>query len=106
MFAYAKIFYTHNFDEHVQGHHKMLATPKDPSTSRLNETFYAFIVREIYGTHKHAMQREVRRIQTKHGRDCPLLLLVLLNKMTMYFLIHVTICVTIYFTLGWASLKH
>lgn len=51
MFANSKIFYTHFKDEHVQGHHKALATPEDASTSRMNESIYAYMPREIYGTH-------------------------------------------------------
>lgn len=58
MLANAKIFYSHFKDEHVQGHHKKLSTPEDPSTSRLNESFWFYIPREVYGTHKAMWQRE------------------------------------------------
>lgn len=50
---YAKLLlfttsYTHFFDEHNKGHHKNVATPNDPATSRLNETLYAFFPRTIF----------------------------------------------------------
>ena len=105
MLANAKIFYTHFKDEHVQGHHKMLATPEDSSTSRLNESIYAYIPREVYWTHVNQWKREVKRIRKLHGHDCPTMALILLNKMTWYFLIHVAICVSVYCLLGWNSLK-
>ena len=35
-------FYTHFFIEHNRGHHKYVATPRDPASARLNETVYHF----------------------------------------------------------------
>lgn len=105
MLSNAKIFYTHFKDEHVQGHHKKLATPEDSSTSRMNESFYAYVLREIYGTHKSMIDRECRKIKAKHGSDCSLLALVIFNKMFWYFLLHLTICVFVFLLLGVASLK-
>lgn len=63
MLSNAKIFYSHFKDEHVQGHHKKLSTPEDPSTSRMNESFYAYVPRELYGTHKNMWNRECRKIK-------------------------------------------
>lgn len=37
--------YLHFFIEHNRGHHKNVATDKDPASSRLNESIYAFWVR-------------------------------------------------------------
>lgn len=39
--------YSHFSVEHVYGHHRHVATPRDPATSRLNESFYAFWVRSV-----------------------------------------------------------
>ena len=39
--------YMHFFIEHNKGHHKHVATPKDPSSARLNEPVYAFYFRSI-----------------------------------------------------------
>ncbi len=38
-------FYMHFIIEHNFGHHKWVSTDKDPASSRLNETIYAFFVR-------------------------------------------------------------
>lgn len=84
---------------------KKLATPEDPSTSRMGESFYWYFPREVYGTHKAMWQRECRRIKKQHGQDCPILGLVIFNKMTWYFLLHAFTCATVYMILGWASLK-
>lgn len=35
--------------EHVLGHHRWVATPRDPATSRLGESVYAFLPRSILG---------------------------------------------------------
>lgn len=40
--------YLHFIIEHNLGHHKHVATPLDPATSRKNETIYAFWLRSIY----------------------------------------------------------
>eukprot|EP01135_Chromosphaera_perkinsii_P007860 Nk52_evm52s1020 gene=Nk52_evmTU52s1020 len=40
--------YGHFYLEHLWGHHKNVATPKDPATSRYNETLYAFLPRSVY----------------------------------------------------------
>ena len=105
MFGLSKILYIHFKDEHVAGHHKHLATNMDASTSRLNESIYAYMPREIYGTHKSMWQREFHRIRKQHGRDCPLLAFILFNRMTWYYLFYILVAVSIYLLLGWNALK-
>lgn len=101
----AKIFYSHFKDEHVMGHHKKLATPEDPSTSRMNESFYMYVPREIYGTHVSMWNREVRKIKQQHGHDCSILAIILFNKMTWYFVLHMSICAAVFCVFGKNSLK-
>ena len=48
----ALVSYTHFCVEHVYGHHKRVATPHDPATSRLGETVYTFLPRSIIGGFK------------------------------------------------------
>lgn len=60
--------YTHFCIEHVYGHHKNVATPLDPATSRLGEGLYRFLPRTLIGGLRSAMQIEKRR--TKR-RDIP-----------------------------------
>ena len=41
--------YGHFSAEHNRGHHKDVATPNDPASSRFGESLYAFVLREIPG---------------------------------------------------------
>jgi alkane 1-monooxygenase len=50
--------YMHFFIEHNRGHHKHVATPKDPATSRFNESIYAFWWRSVTGSYRHAWALE------------------------------------------------
>lgn len=45
----ASVTYTHFCVEHVQGHHKNVATERDPATSRKGESLYAYLPRTIWG---------------------------------------------------------
>ena len=55
--------YMHFTEEHNLGHHKNVATPVDPSTSRYGEMIYAFIPRSIFGVWLEAWQLENRRLR-------------------------------------------
>lgn len=98
--------YSHFLDEHLQGHHKYVSTPEDPATSRRNESIYAFIPRSVIGSHINTWNREVKRIKKEFGDDVPTAIMLFNNKMVTYFIIHATICGTIYFFLGFGSLKY
>lgn len=54
--------YGHFSAEHNRGHHKDVATPDDPASSRFGETLYAFVCREIPGALKRAWQDEKQRL--------------------------------------------
>ncbi len=43
------VAYAHFCSEHVHGHHRRVATPEDPATSRLDESIYTFWPRSIVG---------------------------------------------------------
>jgi alkane 1-monooxygenase len=92
-------------DEHVMHHHKYMATFNDAETSRLNESIYAFVIREIYLTTKHTLQREYLRIKKQHGDDCPKVAYIIFNKMTWYCLVYICMWTAIYLLLGWNALK-
>jgi alkane 1-monooxygenase len=104
--AYTKFMYSHFLEEHIQGHHKYVATLEDPATARKNESLFAFIPRSVIGGHIQSWKREVSRIRRDCGEDVSMLSLVLKNKMTFYFLLHSSICLAIYHFLGWESLKY
>mmetsp|Transcript_26698 Transcript_26698/g.30873 ORF Transcript_26698/g.30873 Transcript_26698/m.30873 type:complete len:430 (+) Transcript_26698:44-1333(+) len=57
-----KSFYMHFYIEHLYGHHRNVGTPKDPATSRFNESFYQFLPRTVIGTWKSAWNYEKRRL--------------------------------------------
>jgi hypothetical protein len=48
--------------EHVYGHHRRLATAKDPASARRGEQFYAFMVRSIAGQTHSAWELESDRL--------------------------------------------
>ncbi|HXG29471.1 MAG TPA: alkane 1-monooxygenase [Nevskiales bacterium] len=58
----AQVAYGHFFVEHNKGHHKNVATPEDPASSRLGENFYAFLPRTVIGSLKSAWRIEKARL--------------------------------------------
>jgi len=61
--ALAQSFYGHFFIEHNRGHHVRVATPEDPASSRLGESFYAFWPRTVKGSLASAWELERERFQ-------------------------------------------
>ena len=55
--------YGHFFIEHNKGHHKDVATPEDPASSRMGESIYKFVKREIPGAFRRAWSLEANRLQ-------------------------------------------
>lgn len=46
----ASVAYCHFRIEHNRGHHSRVATPADPATARLGESFWAFLPRTLWGS--------------------------------------------------------
>ncbi|MFP5253900.1 MAG: alkane 1-monooxygenase [Actinomycetes bacterium] len=63
--ALAQSFYGHFYIEHNRGHHVRVATPEDPASSRVGETFYAFWPRTVSGSLKSAWNLEKPRFARK-----------------------------------------
>ncbi len=63
--ALAQSFYGHFYIEHNRGHHVRVATPEDPASSRLGESFYAFWPRTVSGSLRSAWRLEKRRYARK-----------------------------------------
>jgi alkane 1-monooxygenase len=63
--ALAQSFYGHFYIEHNRGHHVRVATPEDPASSRLGETFYAFWPRTVLGSLRSAWNLEKKRYARK-----------------------------------------
>lgn len=58
----AVVGYGHFFIEHNKGHHKDVATPEDPASSRMGEDIYRFACREIPGAMRRAWMSEKTRL--------------------------------------------
>ena len=54
--------YGHFNIEHNKGHHTWVATPEDPASSRMGESFYRFMIRELSGTFKRGISYEKARL--------------------------------------------
>lgn len=66
--ALAQSFYGHFFIEHNRGHHVRVATPEDPASSRVGESFYRFWPRTVLGSLRSSWTLEKNRIgrRNKH----------------------------------------
>jgi alkane 1-monooxygenase len=60
--ALAQTGYGHFFIEHNRGHHVKVATPEDPASSRLGESFWAFLPRTVVGSLRSAWEIEAARL--------------------------------------------
>lgn len=65
MAALAPTGYTHFVVEHNFGHHKRVATPEDPASSRMGESFWKFLPRTVVGGIKSAVKIEKARLARK-----------------------------------------
>ncbi|WP_446221945.1 alkane 1-monooxygenase [Nocardia sp. IBHARD005] len=61
--ALAQTFYGHFYIEHNRGHHVRVATPEDPASSRIGETFWAFWPRTVWGSLTSSWSLEKTRLQ-------------------------------------------
>ncbi|MFI7073065.1 alkane 1-monooxygenase [Micromonospora sediminicola] len=66
--ALAPAGYGHFYVEHNRGHHTRVATPEDPASSRLGETFWAFWPRTVWGSLRSAWRLETGRFRLR-GRN-------------------------------------
>lgn len=57
--------YNHFRIEHPYGHHRRVATPEDPASSQLGETFWQFWPRTVKGSFKSAIEIETQRLKRK-----------------------------------------
>ena len=57
--------YGHFWIEHNRGHHRDVATPEDPASSRMGESIYKFAIREIPGAMRRGWNVEKDRLTRK-----------------------------------------
>ena len=61
--ALAQTGYGHFFIEHNRGHHVRVATPEDPASARMGESFYEFLPRTVLGSLRSAWGLESARLK-------------------------------------------
>lgn len=64
--ALAQCGYGHFYIEHNRGHHVRVATPEDPASSRMGESFYRFWPRTVSGSLRSAWQVERKRYERRN----------------------------------------
>lgn len=64
----APVAYGHFFIEHNKGHHKNVATPHDPASSKMGESFWVFLPRTVIGSLRSAWGIEKERLQ-RNGKS-------------------------------------
>jgi alkane 1-monooxygenase len=65
--ALAQTGYGHFFVEHNRGHHVRVATPEDPASARMGESFYRFLPRTVIGSLRSAVEIELEHL-ARDGR--------------------------------------
>lgn len=68
----AQTGYGQFYVEHNRGHHVRVATPEDPASSRLGESFWAFLPRSVLGSLASAWEIEKGRLERKGKRTLSL----------------------------------
>ena len=63
--ALAPTMYGHFYVEHNSGHHKRVATPEDPASARMGESFWVFLPRTVLGSLRSAWELERERLNRK-----------------------------------------
>ena len=66
--ALAPCGYGHFFIEHNRGHHVRVATPEDPASSRLGESFWGFWPRTVAGSVRNGWRLERTRLRRMDKR--------------------------------------
>lgn len=97
--ALAPSWYGHFYVEHNRGHHKNVATPEDPASSRMGETFWAFLPRTVMGSLKSAWHLEAERLG-KQGRSA----WSMHNQNLQSWAISLALFAAVVAWLGWAAL--
>jgi alkane 1-monooxygenase len=65
LLALAPTGYGHFRVEHPYGHHKRVATPEDPASSKMGESFWQFLPRTVIGSFKSAIKIEKARLERR-----------------------------------------
>jgi alkane 1-monooxygenase len=92
--ALASSMYGHFYVEHNRGHHTKVATPDDPASARMGDSFYAFWPRTVWGSLTSAVHLEWTRMRLRGQNpwslkndvlNAWLMTVVLFGALTAYF---------------------
>ena len=87
--------YMHFYLEHNFGHHKNVATPEDPATSRFNQNVYSFWISSVYNQYINAWKIQNDILKRKRGN-----FFSLKNEMLCYIFIQLSYLGTIFILFG------
>jgi len=62
MLTLSKTMYMHFQIDHIKVHHKFVATPLDPSTAKLGQNLYSFLIQTILKNWLGSWQYENKRL--------------------------------------------
>ena len=62
MWVYITLLFGHHTSAHVLVHHRHVATPADPNTSRRGESFYRYAIRAWFGSFRQGYVAEAARL--------------------------------------------
>ncbi len=93
--------YMHFTIEHNLGHHKHVATFKDPATSRNGEALYFFWFRSVFGCYSGAWKLEHKRLSRMDKSS-----ISLENKMIQFQLIQLAYLAIVGLAFGWMALAY
>jgi len=93
--------YGHFFIEHNRGHHRDVATPIDPASSRMGESIYSFVLREMPGALLRAW-----RIETDRLKRMALPVWSLHNEILQPALITLVLWTALVAAFGWIALPY
>lgn len=91
--------YGHFHVEHNRGHHKNVATPDDPASARLGESYWAFLPRTLVGSVRSAWKIERERLA---GQGRPVWSLA--NDNLQAWTITLVLFAALVFAFGWSAL--
>ncbi len=87
--------YQHFFIEHNRGHHKHVATERDPASAPKGEILYIFWLRSLLGSYISAWNLEQERLQ-KEGKP----FWSTANEMIWFHIVQLSYLVMVYYTFG------
>jgi alkane 1-monooxygenase len=99
--ALAQSGYGHFFIEHNRGHHVRVATPEDPASSRLGESFWEFLPRTVLGSVRSSWELEGVRLERLGARH-----LSLRNDILNAWLMTVGLYAVLTLVFGWVVLPY